>query len=197
MGEAEGVLWLSTRLVGRGQDVFPDTPAPSFPRPGGEADPGVPLGGFPREGTWLLEACWGHPSRQSCQGWGNPFGGGSLPLTLLSASPPFPPHPPPPARPSPSVYLFLPSLFSWSLHLSLTHPDLSFFLALPSWLCVQDLSPGSRSLTFACRSVSLAASSPSLPSPWAPGHQPSGALLPVESSQLRLLLCPSPCLAHL
>lgn len=39
-------------------------------------------------------------------------------------------------------------------HLSLTHPGLSFFLVLPSWLCVQDPSPWSSSLALTCHSVS-------------------------------------------
>lgn len=142
-----------------------------------------------------------------------PAGEGRVPLGLAHSSSPssFCLPPSPSSCPPPPSSLLLPSLFFCSPHLGLTCPGLSFFIVLPSWLCVQDPSPWSRSLT-AILSPSLLAwqlpitpgaltllqalSSPS-PVPALHGHLPAGILLPLENSQLRLLLCPSPCPAHL
>lgn len=141
---------------------------------------------------------------ESLWGWLTP-----LHLPLSASLPCLPPSPS--SCPPPPSSLLLPSLSFCSPHLGLTCPGLSFFLVLPSWLCVQDPSPWSRSLT-AILSPSLLAwqlpitpgaltllqalFSPS-PVPALHGHLPAGILLPLENSQLRLLLCPSPCPAHL
>ena len=103
--------------------------------------------------------------RGSFGGWLPPPHPPSLPLLCPSLPVPHPllVHPPPcsclPCSPG------LPALVSLVLTCPLSH-------ALPSRLCVQDPSPGSRPLTLPCHSVSW---SPCLP---APRHSEAPTLLP-------------------
>lgn len=140
---------------------------------------------------------------ESLWGWLTP-----LHLPLSASLPCLPPRPS--SCPPPPSSLLLPSLSFWSPHLGFTCPGLSFFLVLPSWLCVQDPSPWSRSLT-AILSPSLLAwqlgthysrgpdsssgpllSFSSASTPWSPARRnppPFGEL----SAQAPPLTLPLPC----
>ena len=138
---------------------------PSSPRPGGEADPGVPLEEFPREGPWFLEAHWGQSLPLPLLQWwgrGTPFGAGSLLLTPLSLPVLHP------ALPSPSIH---PPPLSGLPCFPGPHTLVSLILTCPfSLLCppVFAFSITSRFKTSipclpSCLPVSLPAGSPGLP----------------------------------
>lgn len=150
----------------------------------------------PTRGFFSSISCWGRES---------PFRAGSAPFTLLSLPllqlslpglhPVF--HPFPffclPCSPA-SVFLILAGSFS-------VFCPPGFVFRIP--LLAQDLWPSPPLLSLISLPVSLpgpllfCGGPPTSPSPTLPGHLPSGALLPLENMQLRLLLGPSPCPAHL